>query len=260
MKFVLLCAFLLVITCYHGENFGVEASGTIKKIVRRKSKTDGFEIAEESNELSFPKEGRCEAIGKLRKRNYNIDLSFCLGDYIASRKKIYKHLEKFIRCLIEKKSARYGSLHDKYTAISKECARFGHRAVSNTHIQSLSCIFCYKEIQNSIRARHSEISQIIVSEDDESIVNLYIIVIYMERFLRSRLSAVSRSVVTVDWFKAYSSSRELCGYITLVFEYWNRVVRDAYWPYLIFVSDNYYSRFPVEYRKLITFNIINYYH
>lgn len=153
---------------------------------------------------------------------------------------------------MESKSERFGSIHIKYTKISEKCAKYGYKASELTKTQPMNCIFCYKEILQSIRDKHAEVRDIISSEEDESFAHLYIIVIYMEKFLRARLTVVSRHMAYRNWYQAYSDSREFCGYIALVFEYWNRVVRDAFWPFLIIVSDNFLSRFPVEYRKLIT--------
>ncbi|KAJ1609421.1 hypothetical protein OIY81_1393 [Cryptosporidium canis] len=230
MKSRVLCALFLAFVCYVGENLSVNASGAIKKTFSRKPRSNSVDISEGTSDVSFPKSGRCEAI----------------GDYIAGKKSASKYLHKFVKCLIEYKDIPSENLHDKYTKISSKCAKFGHRASESTKVQPLSCVFCYKEILVSLKNKYSDINQIIQSEYEESIAHIYIIVMYLEKFLRAKLSVISKNVISTDWFSAYSNSREFCGTLTLVFEYWNRVVRDTFWPYLNLVSDNYYSRFTVE--------------
>lgn len=100
-----------------------------------------------------------------------------------------------------------------------------------------------------MKEKYADIKDAIKTKDDESIVNIYIIVIYLEKYLRSKLSVIARHVTTKNWFMAYSVSREFCGTLVIVYDYWNRVMRDVFWPYLTVVSDNYFSRFTVEYRK-----------
>lgn len=65
MKLGLLCAFFLAITCCNREHFSVEASGAIKKVPGIRNRKNSFDVTDESSEISFPKEGRCKAIGRL---------------------------------------------------------------------------------------------------------------------------------------------------------------------------------------------------
>ncbi|KAJ1606529.1 hypothetical protein OJ253_2695 [Cryptosporidium canis] len=211
MKSRILCALFLAFVCYVGENLSVNASGAIKKKISGKNKSNRVEINEETSDISFPKSGRCEAI----------------GEYIAGKKSASKYLHKFLKCLIDYKDIPFENLHDKYTKISLKCAKFGHRASESTKAQPLSCVFCYKEILVSLKNKYSDINQIIQSEYEESIAHIYIIVMYLEKFLRVKLSVISKNVVSTNWFSAYSNSREFCGTLSLVFEYWNRVLNTS---------------------------------
>ncbi|KAH8581662.1 uncharacterized protein ELE39_001792 [Cryptosporidium sp. chipmunk genotype I] len=160
-------------------------------------------------------------------------------------------MRKFLKCIIENKNVRSEGLHEKYTKISEECSKFGYKASETTKTQSLNCVYCYKEILNSLKDKYSDVRDILKTEEDDSLAHIYIIVTYLEKFLRPKVSAITKYVASKNWFIAYSASREFCGTLVIVFEFWTRVTRDVFWPYAIVASGNYFSRFPIELGKSI---------
>ncbi|OII71861.1 uncharacterized protein cubi_00669 [Cryptosporidium ubiquitum] len=232
MKIVKFFALFLAFICYQKEQLNVQAANAIKKLAKKGGKSQNSEAETESSGVTLPKNERCKFI----------------GNHIAEGKNTSKYLHKFMKCLLENKNIQSRSIHEKYTKISEKCARYGHKASELTKISSLDCIFCYKEIVKSMEEKFSDIKKMLKPGEDESIMYIYTIVAYLEKYLRAKLSVITRYVTITDWFMAYSSSRDFCGTLVIVYGYWNRVVRDVFWTYLIVVSDNYLSRFPVEFQ------------
>ncbi|OLQ16212.1 hypothetical protein ChUKH1_00615 [Cryptosporidium hominis] len=175
-----------------------------------------------------------------------VEQSIYLGKYIAERKRTSDHMRKFLTCIIEHKSIESISLHEKYTKISEKCARSGYKASESTKTQSLNCIYCYKEILQSLKEKYDDMKSIFQTDEDESFGNIYIIVIYLEKFLRTKISVITQYITSTNWFMAYSASREFCGTLVIIFDLWTRVTRDFFWPYTTVASGNYLSRFPIE--------------
>ncbi|KAK9174041.1 hypothetical protein CmeUKMEL1_17060 [Cryptosporidium meleagridis] len=228
MKLGRLPVLFLTIIYFYGEYLNIEASGVIKKL--KKNKNGSFNLEAEETEISFPEDERCKAV----------------GEHIAGKKRTSEYMRKFLACIIEHKGIKSTNLHEKYTKISEKCSKFGFKASESTKAQSLDCIYCYKEILQSLKEKYDDIKNIFKTTDDESFGNISIIVIYLEKFLRPKTSVITRYITSTDWFMAYSASREFCGTLVLVFELWTRVTRDFFWPYVIASSGNYLSRFPIE--------------
>ncbi|TRY53146.1 Uncharacterized protein CTYZ_00002540, partial [Cryptosporidium tyzzeri] len=228
MKLRKLCTLFLAIIYFYGEHLNIEATSVMKKL--KKSKKGDFSLEVEQAEINFPADERCKAV----------------GEYVAGKKRTSDYMRKFLTCIIEQKSIESTSLHEKYTRISEKCAKFGYKASESTKTQSLNCMYCYKEILQSLKEKYDDMKNIFKTDEDESFGNIYIIIIYLEKFLGPKISVITRYIASTNWFMAYSASREFCGTLVIVFDLWTRVTRDFFWPYIIVASGNYLSRFPIE--------------
>ncbi|KAK6590947.1 hypothetical protein RS030_111837 [Cryptosporidium xiaoi] len=209
----------------------VEAAGAIPKILKR---GNSYELKhDDSEETSIPKEMRCTH----------------LGEKMAKQSKVTRGFKKFYQCLKDFDGRKYPTIHDKNMEVSKKCAKYGMRITEHVKEPTLDCIFCFKEIVNELIKNHESIKEILDNQSMLSVAYLYTLIIFEEKYIRSYTSKITEYVEKRMWFDAYSDSRQFCGVLAIIFYFWNRVVRDTIWPYIIYGSGNYYSRFPIEYGK-----------
>ncbi|KAH7648643.1 hypothetical protein FG379_002113 [Cryptosporidium bovis] len=210
----------------------VEAAGAIPKLLKRGG---GYDLKhDEINEAtSFPKEMRCTH----------------LGEKIAKQSKTSREFKKLFKCLKDFDRRKYPSVHDKNMEVSKKCARYGMRIAEHVKEPILDCIFCFKEIVNELIKKSNSIKELLDTPSMISVSYLYTLIIFEEKYIRQHISQIAESVEKRLWFNAYSDSRQFCGIIAIIYHFWNRVVRDTIWPYVISGSNNYLSRFTIEYGK-----------
>lgn len=66
MKFLNMCVLFLAIICYQSEHLNIQATNALKMIAKGRGKRKGFEVEQESTEVTLPKDNRCQFIGRFR--------------------------------------------------------------------------------------------------------------------------------------------------------------------------------------------------
>ncbi|KAH8740946.1 hypothetical protein FG386_002492 [Cryptosporidium ryanae] len=212
----------------------VEAAGAIPKLLKRNSRSYNLKNDNSDDDLSsVPQERRCNH----------------LGEQIAKKNRVLREFKRLFACLKDFDSRKYLSIHDKNMEVSKKCARYGIKIAEYVKRPTLDCIFCFKEIVTELIKESEEIKELLNTQSMTSTAYLYTLIIFEEKYIRQEISQIAESVSDKMWFKAYSDSREFCRIIAIIYHFWNRVVRDTIWPYIIFGSNNYLSRFTIEYGK-----------
>ncbi|KAF7458001.1 hypothetical protein HWI79_1567 [Cryptosporidium felis] len=230
MRLFIFNFFVLGIIWFQNEFVSIRTSGAIPKVFKQRK--NSLEISDNIGEFSLPKDGRCSAV----------------GDTIAENKKTSKQLIRFLKCVVDASMGRFATVHEKNIFVAEKCGALGFKVAETTKLPALDCIYCFREILEALEGRHPELGVIISDNEKRSIARVYIVVAYLEKNLRHRLRKIAKYVSSTNWYSAYSEAREFCGYIVLVYDLWTRVMRDKFWPYAIIVSNNYNSRYPVEYQ------------